>query len=70
MEKTRVFFKKTSPVGFIGFMGFIGVFGFFRGFQFKSSWNLLKFIFIHKWEIAIPAALVKKMELRLEQDQG
>jgi hypothetical protein len=40
LEKTRVFKKKTSPVGFFGFFlvffGFLGFFGFFlpgtRGF--------------------------------------
>ena len=33
LEKTRVFLKKTSPVGFFGFfgvfVGFLGFFGFF-----------------------------------------
>jgi hypothetical protein len=36
LEKTRVFFKKPSPVGFFGFffvfLGFLGFFGFFLGF--------------------------------------
>jgi hypothetical protein len=33
LEKTRVFLKKTSPVGFFGFfwvfLGFLGFWGFF-----------------------------------------
>jgi hypothetical protein len=34
LEKTRVFKKKTSPVGFLGFIGFFWAFCFFLFFCF------------------------------------
>jgi hypothetical protein len=42
LEKTRVFLKKTSPVGFFGFfwvfLGFLGFFGFFWVFFAQMRW--------------------------------
>jgi hypothetical protein len=47
LEKTRVFLKKTSPVGFLGFFGFFGVFlprreGFRVFFSFKNTFSCIQ----------------------------